>query len=74
MFAYERLDSSMLPGKNHFFIWNRERRGDLDAIRRWCRDEFGAPGQGQVALWYSYLGAFWIRDEIDACAFRLRWC
>lgn len=80
MFAYERLDSSMLPGKNHFFIWSEwtgsvdEWRDGLDVTLRWCRDEFGVPGRGQVALWYSYADAIWFRDEVDACAFRLRWC
>lgn len=42
----------------------------LDEIEAWCVDQFGDSGTRFIMIGLIYL----FRDEIDATAFRLRWC
>lgn len=47
----------------------------MKPVEEWCEENFG---QNTVdrrnARWVGSLGFVYFRDEVDAAAFRLRWC
>lgn len=40
-------------------------------VLRWCREQFGEPFDGRWNHTYDWIA---FRDDVDACAFKMRWC
>lgn len=69
-----RLSSKMIahPGSHHFQVprWLRLR----EEVDLWCEANFGVRRGDGTDRWYQ-VGASWvIFGDVDAMAFRLRWC
>jgi hypothetical protein len=64
-----------------FSCWNpddteHENIGDpTHPVRLWCLENLGPPDRHEptARYWFSRTD-LWIRDEVDAAAFRIVWC
>lgn len=47
----------------------------VSEIAKWCLDSFGEPDTpNYYSRWTRFGTSFWFRDDVDAFAFRMRWC
>lgn len=63
---------------HHFVLMDSERRPETT---QWCMEQFGEPAYTRdeevtkVGRWVHHAHVkYWLRDEADAFAFRMRWC
>lgn len=62
-----------------FTLWHaleaEEISDPMHPVRLWCVENFGPPSDHeQTARYWFSKSDLWIRDEIDAAAFRIVWC